>query len=242
VLEMDEGTNRICMEGMKLVSLHEEETTGSMKQTFLGGHGHAGCTLDHDHAHDGHDHEHEAGLVTHSIEYDEHIWTSPVNAAALAEAVCDVMSEAAPQYETVFRANTQAYIGELKEIDEQIREITEQSDKSLLVFADRFPFLYFVKEYDLCYDAAFSGCSHDTEPSAATLAELIDLVGEEKIPVIYHVEQSSKKTAVIIQESTDVEICEFHSCHNVTKAQLDAGITYADLMRGNIDSLKKGLE
>ncbi len=245
VLESNEGKNLICMVGMEAVDLYEEETTGSMKQTLLGGlfgHGHAGCTLDHEHGHEGHVHEHENLEVSYEIEYDEHIWTSPVNAAALVRAVCDTMCEAAPQYEQIFRKNAEAYAAEIEKIDAKIRDIVNDADSNLLVFADRFPFLYFVKEYGLCYDAAFAGCSHDTEPSAATLAELIDLVNEDSIPVIYCVEQSSRKTAKIIQESTKAEICEFHSCHNVTKEQLDAGITYVDLMKTNIGVLEKGLE
>ncbi len=243
VLESNEGKDIVCMEGMKSVDLYEEETTGSMKQTLLGGlfgHGHSGCTLDHEHGHEGHAHENTE--VSYEIEYDEHIWTSPANAAELVRAVCDTMCAAAPQYQQEFRKNTERYAAEIEAIDEQIRGIVENADSNLLVFADRFPFLYFVKEYGLCYDAAFAGCSHDTEPSAATLAELIDLVNDDRIPVIYCVEQSSRKTAQIIQESTGTAICEFHSCHNVTKEQLEAGVTYVDLMRKNIGVLEKGLE
>ena len=46
-----------------------------------------------------------------------------------------------------------------------------------LVFADRFPFLYFVRAYGLDYLAAFPSCTADTEPTPQTIMGLIDRVG-----------------------------------------------------------------
>ena len=42
----------------------------------------------------------------------------------------------------------------------------------------------------------------EMEPSAASIAKLIDEVKEENIPVIYYVELSSTRTAEIISEET----------------------------------------
>lgn len=70
------------------------------------------------------------------------------------------------------------------------------------MFGDRFPLLYFCREYGLDYRAAFHGCAGDTEPSLATLKYLIDLVNEEHIPVVYTIELSSRKVAEAIAETT----------------------------------------
>lgn len=237
VLESRQEEGFRYLAGMDAVSLRREETSEHMKQAV---HEHEEESPD---AHDyGEEEEHgHDGTMEYEIEYDEHIWTSPVNAILLVEAVRDTLMEAAPQYEEEFSENAERYIAKLRSIDQEIRRIVQEGQKDILVFADRFPFLYFVKEYGLRYDAAFSGCSSDTEPSAATIAGLIDLVEEEELPVIYHVEQSSQKTALIIEESTGAEILEFHSCHNVTKEEMDSGLTYVDLMKKNIENLKKGL-
>ena len=40
----------------------------------------------------------------------------------------------------------------------------------MIIFADRFPLLYFARAYGLEYYAAFPGCADDAEPSAATVA------------------------------------------------------------------------
>lgn len=64
-----------------------------------------------------------------------------------------------------------------------------------LIFADRFPVRYFVEEYGLDYFAAFPGCADDAEPSAKTVAFLIDRVREENVPAVFYIEFSNEKMA-----------------------------------------------
>ena len=35
-----------------------------------------------------------------------------------------------------------------------------------------------------------------------------------------------------------METAQFHPCHNVSKADLEAGATYLSLMRGNLEALR----
>ena len=86
--------------------------------------------------------------------------------------------------------------------------------------------------------AAFPGCSSDMEPSAETIAYLIDRVEKEQIPVVLQIEMSSSKVAQTIAESTDAKVMTFYSCHTVTKEQFDDGVTYLSLMEDNLQVLK----
>lgn len=176
------------------------------------------------------------------IEYDEHIWTSPVNAQAIVKIISEALGEADPKNREHFRRGRDAYLGELKELDAQLRQAAAQGRHRMIVVADKFPFRYFADEYGLSYRAAFSGCSTDTEPSAKTIAYLIDKVREEQIGAVYYLELSSHRTAEIISEETGAVPLLLHSCHNVTRKQFDEGVTYLQLMRGNAENLRKGLE
>ena len=118
----------------------------------------------------------------------------------------------------------------------------DQGRLHMIVVADKFPFRYFADEYGLSYRAAFSGCSGDTEPSARTIAYLIDKVKEDRIPAVYYLELSSHRTAEIIQEETGAMPLLLHSCHNVTRKQFDEGVTYLQLMKQNVENLRYGLE
>lgn len=176
------------------------------------------------------------------IEYDEHIWTSPVNAQAIVKIISQTLMEAAPADSSRFKANADAYIEELKELDGRFRQVVAQGRNHMIVVADKFPFRYFADEYGLAYRAAFSGCSTDTEPSAKTIAYLIDKVKEEQIHGVYYLELSSHRTAEIISEETGAVPLLLHSCHNVTRKQFDEGVTYLQLMNQNVENLRKGLE
>ena len=188
---------------------------------------------DHDHA----DHDHDSD----DIEYDEHIWTSPVQAMKLCGAICDALCAADPAHAAVYRSNLENYLGQLAELDVAFRQVCSEKKRSLLVFGDRFPLLYFCREYGLDYRAAFHGCAGDTEPSLATLKYLIDLVNEEHIPVVYTIELSSRKVAEAIAETTGAAVRTFQSCQTVSRADFDNGVTYLQLMEANVDALREGL-
>ena len=195
---------------------------------------HAHEADDHDYVdHDGHEEE---------IEYDEHIWTSPVNAMKLVDVIGDTLAQADPAHADIYHQGAASYKKELEEIDAGFREVSANRKRNMIVMGDKFPFRYLADEYQLDYRAAFSGCSSDTEPSAKTIAYLIDKVKEEQIPTVYYLELSSHRVSEIIGEETGAEPLLLHSCHNVTRAQFDAGVTYVQLMRQNIENLRKGID
>lgn len=194
---------------------------------------------DHDHA--DHDHEHDDDHDSDDIEYDEHIWTSPVQAMKLCGAICDALCAADPAHAAAYRSNLQEYLGQLAELDAAFRQVCGEKKRSLLVFGDRFPLLYFCREYGLDYRAAFHGCSSDTEPSLYTLKFLIDRVNEQDIPVVYALELSSRKVADAIAETTGAKVETFYSCQTVSQADWAAGEGYVSLMRRNVAALREGI-
>ena len=200
---------------------------------------------DHDHehgSHDDHDHDHEEDEHdSDEVEYDEHIWTSPKNAVVLCRAVCDAICKADPANEDFYRANCENYCAQLEDLDARFAALCESAPRRLLIFADRFPMLYFCREYGLDYRAAFHGCSGDTEPSLATIKFLIDKVEDENIPVVYTIDFGTKKVAAVVSECTGAAIETLYSMQTVSRADFDAGETYLTLMERNFEALRKGL-
>lgn len=200
---------------------------------------------DHDHehgSHDDHDHDHEEDEHdSDEIEYDEHIWTSPKNAVVLCRAVCDAICRADAENAAFYRANCENYCAQLEDLDARFSALCESAPRRLLIFADRFPMLYFCREYGLDYRAAFHGCSGDTEPSLATIKFLIDKVEDENIPVVYTIDFGTKKVAAVVSECTGAAIETLYSMQTVSRADFDAGETYLTLMERNFEALRKGL-
>ena len=219
VLEsVGEGVRAVTL--MDCVELLEEETVEGMEAEV-------------------HDHEH--GEEGHEAEYDEHVWTSPRNAALICEKIAAALCEADPANASVYNANLAVYSAELAKLDAAFTGIVADGARKTIIFADRFPLLYFARAYGLTYYAAFPGCSEDAEPSAATVAFIIDKVREEDIPVVFHVELANEDMCDIVCDETGAVKRQFNACHNVTRAQFNAGVTYLDLMWENTEVLKEAL-
>lgn len=174
-------------------------------------------------------------------ELDEHVWTSPLNAIKISEEICNALCKLDTDNAEAYKTNFTAYKAQLMALDREFRQVIKNSGKHTLVFADRFPMRYFALEYGLdCY-AAFPGCSSETEPSAKTVAYLIDRVREDKIPAVLYMEFSNQKMADVICEDTGCKKLPFYSAHSVSAEQFEQGISYLDLMRINLNSLKEAL-
>lgn len=212
---------------MDCVDVVEEEIKEGM-EVLPHSHGGEVCTEDH-------------GQEEEKGEYDEHVWTSPRNAVKICEEICERFCRLDPAGESVYRANLESYREKLLVLDEQFRQVTQQAPLDTLVFADRFPVRYFVEEYGLDYFAAYPGCNSQAEPSARTVAFLIDKVRELDCPAVLYMEFSNEKMADILCEDTGCQKLPFHSCHNLSAEQFAQGIGYLELMEGNLETLKEAL-
>lgn len=64
---------------------------------------------------------------------------------------------------------------------------------------------------------------------------------EGNIPAVLYMEFSNEKMADVICEDTGCKKLPFYSAHSVTARQFADGVTYLDLMRMNIETLKEAL-
>lgn len=202
------------------VDLLEEETVEGME--------------DHE---DEHDHD-DLGLGE-VVGYDEHVWTAPRNAAQITRAIGAEMEALDPDNAALYAANTEDYAAQIDGLDQEFTDFFAGVSDRTMVFGDRFPLRYFADEFDIEYYAAFPGCSTQTEPSAATIAFLTDKVRQEGISTVWYIEFSNHLVADSIAEAAGAETAMFHSCHNVSADDLEAGATYVSLMEGNLESLRQ---
>jgi len=192
-----------------------------------------GVACDHDHDDPAH--------ICGDVEYDEHIWTSPRNVIMIVREIAELLCEVDPVNADFYNENTLAYIEELEKLDAAFTEVAAGAKRNTIVFGDRFPFRYFADAYDLEWHAAFPGCSTETEPSAATVAFLINKIRAQRIPVVFHIELSNERMANTISGETGAKKLMLHSVHNITRRDFDAGLGYLELMRRNVEALREAL-
>ena len=210
---------------MECVELLEEETVEGMQ------------------ALPGHDHDHEEEpadgfAVGEVVGLDEHVWTSPRNAAAITREIGETLAAIDGENAAAYGENAADYAARLDALDGEFEDFFAGVEHPVMVFGDRFPLRYFVERYGIEYYAAFPGCSTQTEPSAATIAFLTEKVETEGIGTVWYIEFSNHLVADSIAEAAGAETALFHTCHNVTQEEMDGGATYVSLMEGNLERLR----
>jgi len=178
-------------------------------------------------------------------EYDEHIWTSIDNVKLIAARIIKVIEKVTGF--TLFVPYEKFCLNELPNLKKEIQQVIDNSAKKPLIFADRFPLLYFVKEFNLEYDAAFKGCESAKEANPKTIESLTKKIIDNDIDTIFVIELSEAKIANTIvdnckKQGKNVSIRTFYTMHNVSKEDFESGKTYLDFMRLNIESLKEALD
>lgn len=191
--------------------------------------------------HDAHAPEEKCSEPHAHGEFDEHIWNSPINAIAMAQAVCESLCRADAAHAEIFRERADAYIAQLRELDEKYRHLAAECEDPVLMIGDKFPFRYLAAEYGFHYAAAFTGCSSETEPTIGALAELFEEAKHHGLDTVFYLEFSSQKIADRVSAVTGAEKRMLHPCHNVSKADMENGTTLIALMQENYEAIKEAL-
>lgn len=179
-------------------------------------------------------------------ELDEHVWNSISNAKIISEEICNALCEIDSTNKDKYIANNEQYNIKLNNIDSAIKNVIKDNNKNLIVFADRFPLLYFVKEYNLEYDAAFKGCETAKEANPKTIELLTKKIIDNDLKIVFIIELSESNIAdTVIKNCKDlghnIEKRTFYTMHNVSKEDYKNGTSYIDFMNKNIECLREAL-
>ena len=176
---------------------------------------------DHDHSHEGHHHE-----------SDPHIWLSPVNAAVMAQNICDGLLLHYPEHKDIFSANLEMLTMELDALYAFGQEtLSALSCRDLITFHDGFG--YFADAFDLHILEAVEEES-GSEASARELIHLIEEVEHHQLPAIFTEVSGSVSAADIIARET--------GCARYTLSMAMTGDSYFTAMQRNIYTIREALE
>lgn len=186
------------------------------------------------------DHGHEG----HASEYDEHIWLSLRNAGMIVEEITVQLEALDGAHADLYEKNCDAYLAKLNALDQQYARVVEESRNDTLLFADRFPFRYFVEDYGIKYYAAFEGCSAETEASFGTVAFLADKLEALGTGAVIVLDGSDDRLARVLIENTETKnqkIFVLNSLQSVSRKDIRAGLSYLAAMEENCSVLGQAL-
>ena len=186
-----------------------------------------------------HDHDHGGDDACGLINGDEHVWLSVENAIRIVDRITEALMDVDPDNATLWEKHAKAYKVQLESLASEYRVLTETATRGTVVIADRHPFAYLFHDLGLNCVAAFPGCSSETSASFETQMKLIEAVRSENIPYIFVMEGSDAKVAGVVAAETGAEILTLNSLQIVAEYEF---ASYIEIMRGNLENLKKALQ
>lgn len=187
-----------------------------------------------------HEDEHEE---THHTEnaFDEHVWTSPKRAIDIVKSLTEILCELDEENSQIYKANSDNYISQLLILDKDLENVVSSSTVKKIIFGDRFPFRYLCADYGLEFDAAFPGCSVVSDPSVKQIASLTQSAVESGIKTVFYMENSNPVFAESIARKLSGKAMLLHSCHTLSREEIESGLNYLSLTRQNIERIKEAL-
>ena len=166
--------------------------------------------LEEAHHHHGHGHSHghshdKDGHPTVPHDFDPHAWQDLRNGVIYVHNIADALAEKDPANATLYLANAESYITELKKLHEWARaEIGRLPKEKRKVITTHDAFAYFSKAYGVEFLSP-AGIGTASDPSAETLARLVDQMRRENIRALFMENMGNPRMMETIARETGIE-------------------------------------
>lgn len=173
--------------------------------------------------------------------YDPHIWLNPKYAIKMCENIRDTLCILDKENSNYYIKNTEEYIAKLIKLDSDIGQVVKLGKRNKIAFGGSFAYAYFIERYNLDFITAYSSCGEEAEPSVAQVKKVVDYIKQNNIPVIFYQELTQGNVAKTIAEETNAIPMIFNTIHNISKEDIENGVTYLSVMKQNLENLKQAL-
>lgn len=205
---------------------------------------------DHDHEHEhadgasaageaGNDHDHEH---SHSHDHgglDPHVWLDPVMAIGEVRTIEAALSKASPENAAAFKANSEAYIAKLQQLDQDFRDGLKDTKRKDFI-TQHAAFGYLARQYGLT-QVPIAGLSPEQEPSAAQMAEVVEFAKANKVTTIFFETLVSSKVADAIAQEIGAKTAVLNPIEGLTDEDIKNKLDYLGIMRQNLAALTQAL-
>lgn len=188
------------------------------------------------HEHDGHDHDSEE--LTELM--DPHIWLDFDNDKKIVENLTLALIRKDPLHKEEYQRNSERYLQKLQSLDDRYQEGLSECRSREILYGGHYAFGYLANRYNLTYVAA-QGMSHDSEPSAKDLAQLVDQIRMNQVQTVFYEELASPKIAETLAQETQAQLLLLSTASNVTKEDFTKGVSFISIMEENLKNLQEGL-
>jgi zinc transport system substrate-binding protein len=194
-------------------------------------------------------HEHSSGdrsslkenVADQASKLDPHIWLDFDNAQKMIDNITKALIRKDPKNSAYYEKNARDYKLRLIDLDKKYREQLSNCRTRTILHAGHWVFAYPANRYRLQYLAAYN-ISADAEPSPRQILALIEKVKAQKLPYIYYEDLVAPRLAGTIASETGAGLLKLNSGQDISRKDLQSGVSFVSLMESNLINLKKGMQ
>ena len=176
----------------------------------------------------------------HGLE-DPHYWFDPVRVKLVVNDIAARLSILDPDRGDMFWTNAQAYNANLDELHSWTeQQVSAVSEENRLLVTSHDSFGYFANLYGFEIVGVVLSITTDVEPSAGDLADLVEEVKEEGVPVVFGETTVSERLASAVAKESGAELVRLYS--GSLGPDGSGAETYIGMIRTNVERIVEGLK
>ena len=170
---------------------------------------------------------------------DPHYWLNFSNMIKATKLISKELVTLFPENKTLYETNRDKYITMLKKLDKDYTNKLSTCRADTIV-VNHNAFSYLASRYGFEVEA-LSGLSPEAQPSAKSMAELIEHVKKYKLKTIFFESFVSDKAIKSIAQEAKVKVDVLQPLGNITADEAKQDLSYEDIMHLNLVKLSEAL-
>ena len=177
----------------------------------------------------------------HPAKYDPHIWLDFENTQKMVDNIARAFINKDPKNSEYYKANAQRYKQSLAALDKKYRAELSVCKSRTILHAGHWAFAYLAQRYNIAYLSAYN-ISADAEPSPQQMMALVERIKSQKLPFIFYEDLTAPRLAQTLSSETGAGLLKLSNGHDVSKQDVQNGVSFLTLMEKNLTSLKQGMQ
>jgi manganese/zinc/iron transport system substrate-binding protein len=166
---------------------------------------------------------------------DPHVWMDVQGWAQCVEVVAEALSQYDPEGSDHYRANAGAYLGQLNQLDQYVKQVIGSiPEKQRVLITAHDAFNYFGRAYSLEVKG-IQGISTESEAGLQDINNLVDFIVENNIKAVFSETSVSDKNVMALIEGAGARGMELVIGGSLFSDAMGAAGTYEGTYIGMID-------
>ena len=174
---------------------------------------------------------------------DPHMWMNPLNVVQYVENIRDGLIQADPAGKDTYTANAQAYIAQLKDLDQWVKtQVAPLPPEKRLLVTNHDALGYFSQAYGFkVVGAVIPSVTSEASPSAQQMAALIDTIKSSHAPAIFLDIGENQNLARQIASESGAKVVTDLYVETISAPGGPAG-TYIEMIKHDVTAIVEALK